>query len=216
MPDDEESARERKAKHFLDEAYALDSEADALRFYERWAGDYDQLVEQGLHYVAPRLLVEALARHQPPGDAPVLDAGCGSGLTGACLHALGFTTLDGLDLSPAMLEKAREKGIYRRLERADLNEPLALGDAAYAAVVCSGTFTQGHVGPGPIDELLRVLTPGGLLACTVHGKVWESMGFAARFAALEQAGIIRQMERALDEYFVGAEKIAWYCVYRKL
>jgi hypothetical protein len=91
-----------------------------------------------------------------------------------------------------------------------------LDDGAYGAVVCSGTFTQGHVGPGPIDELLRVLGPGGFFACTVHGKVWEAMGFAAKFSELLEGGTLRSLEQRLSEYFEGQEKIAWYCVFQKI
>ena len=215
MNSKKQTDEERRAAAFLEEAYALDSEANALAFYDRWAEEYDAQVENGLHYLAPRVLAEALVRHQVPGDGAVLDVGCGTGLTGRCLHALGFTTIDGLDLSAAMLEKAREKDVYRNLTQADLNAPLAIDDGVYATVVCSGTFTQGHVGPEPLDELFRVLVPGGFLACTVHGKVWESMGFDAKLAGLEETGVIRAAEQGLGEYFAGAEKIAWYCVFEK-
>lgn len=206
---------ESRAKAFLDEAYGLESEADAVAFYDRWADDYDAQVERGLRYLAPQRLAETLSRHQSPSAAPVLDVGCGTGLTGGCLRELGFSTIDGLDLSAAMLEKAREKDVYRNLMEADLNAPLSLDDGAYAAVVCSGTFTQGHVGPEPIDELLRVLVPGGFFACTVHGKVWEAMGFGAKFSELVEGGTLRSLEQRLSEYFEGQEKIAWYCVFQK-
>lgn len=207
---------ERRAKAFLDEAYSLETQADAVAFYDRWAEDYDRQVREGLRYVAPASIAAALARHLVPGAGPVLDVGCGTGLTGACLRDLGFGPIDGIDLSAAMLEQAREKGIYRNLAEADLNLPLALDDRRYAAVVCSGTFTEGHVGPEPIDELLRVLVAGGVLACTVHDRVWDAMGFSSKFERLESSGAVRRLERERDMYFEGAEKIAWYCVYEKL
>ncbi len=72
------------------------------------------------------------------------------------------------------------------------------------------------MGPEPIDELLRVLVPGGILACTVHDRVWDAMGFSSKFAALEAAGAIRCVEQELDEYFEGAEKVGWYCICEKL
>lgn len=217
MGDDAKSdSVESKAEAFLSEAYALDSGADAVAFYDRWADDYDTQVEHGLHYVAPGKIAAALARHQDPGDGAVLDVGCGTGLTGQCLAKLGLSVIDGIDLSAAMLAKAREKRIYRCLIEADLNAPLDLEAAGYAAVISSGTFTMGHVGPRPIDGLLRLITSGGYFACTVHAKVWDDMGFSAKFAALEDAGAVRRVEQYLSEYFAGGDKIAWYCVFQKV
>lgn len=216
MADDGKPDAERsKAAVFLEEAYALDSEADAIAFYDRWADDYDRQVEHGLHYVAPGEIAAALARHQEPGDGAILDVGCGTGLTGHCLANLGLSIIDGVDLSAAMLARAREKRIYRRLMEADLNAPLNLEESGYAAVISSGTFTMGHVGPEPIDGLLRLITPGGFLACTVHAKVWDDMGFSAKFAALQDAGTVRHVEQYSSEYFAGGEKIAWYCIFQK-
>ena len=96
---------------------------------------------RGLHYIAPSELARTLARHQATGDVPILDVGCGTGLTGCCLKAIGFSTIDGLDFSTAMLSKAQDKGVYRTLIEADLNAPLALGDGVYGAAISSGTFT---------------------------------------------------------------------------
>ena len=213
--DDEKSAEERRAEQFLRDAYALESQADTQAFYARWAEEYDAQLQRGLHYVAPREIAETLARHLDDRQAPILDVGCGTGLTCACLEDLGFTTIDGLDFSSAMLAVARGKGIYRRLVEADLLATLPLEDAAYAALVSTGTFTVGHVGPEPLDELLRVLAPEGLLVCTVHEKVWESHGFAAAFGALEGAGRVRSVEQRNGCFFAGAEAAARYCVYRK-
>lgn len=212
---DKHDEAERRAQAFLDDAYALETQADALAFYDRWADEYDAQVERGLHYLAPRLLAEALVRHQPPGDSPILDVGCGTGLTGGCLRELGFSIIDGVDLSKAMLAKAAEKGVYRDLIEADLNDPLPFEDGAYVAAVSTGTFTLGHVGPEPVDELLRVLEAGGIFACTVHLAVWESKGFSRRFAELEDAGAMRIIEQDIGYYFEGSEPTARYCVLRK-
>ena len=51
-----------------------------------------------------------------------------------------------------MLEKAAEKGVYRKLIEADLTATLPLDDRSYAAVVSTGTFTLGHVGTEAMDE----------------------------------------------------------------
>ena len=212
---DEKNAEERRAEQFLRDAYALETQADTQAFYERWAEEYDAQLQRGLHYLAPREVAETLAGRLGVTEAPILDVGCGTGLTGACLRELGFTTIDGLDFSRAMLAKAGQKMIYRRLIEADLHAALPIDDAAYAALVSSGTFTLGHVGPEPLDGLLRVLEPGGLLVCTVHEKVWDSQGFAAKFDALEGAGSIRTVEQRSGCFFAGAEAVARYCVYAK-
>lgn len=209
---DEEA--ERKAQAFLEDAYALGGDDDTRAFYERWAEEYDAQLEAGLHYVAPRALVAALARHLPRGSGPILDVGCGTGMTCVHLRRSGFPQVDGIDFSPAMLVKAEEKGIYRALFEADLNDPLPFADGSYAAAISTGTFTLGHVGPEPIDELLRVLRPEALLACTVHAQVWDARGFAAKFAALEQAGRVHVIERNMGVFFEGGELEARYCVFR--
>lgn len=216
MTDSDEQGRgQSRTEAFLAEAYALETEEDARAFYGRWSDSYDDLVEHGLRYLAPAKIAAALAKHLHPGAVPILDAGCGTGLTGACLRELGFEVLDGLDLTCAMLDKARPKGIYRALIEADLNVPLELATGVYSAVVSSGTFTLGHVGPKPLDELLRVLAPGGYLACTVHDNVWDTLGFSAAFDALCDGEALEPIERYKDRYFAGGEKIAWYCVFRK-
>jgi SAM-dependent methyltransferase len=50
----------------------------------------------------------------------VADLGCGTGRTGAWLKARGVGEIDGVDLSPRMLEAARARGVYRSLAEADI------------------------------------------------------------------------------------------------
>jgi predicted TPR repeat methyltransferase len=207
-------ADERKAKAFLHDAYSLVTESDTLAFYDRWAEDYDAQLERGLHYIAPRELARALSAHHTDHDGALLDVGCGTGLTGWCLKEIGFSTIDGLDFSAAMLSQARQKGIYRNLIEADLNGVLPFDDGAYAAAISTGTFTLGHVGPEPMDELLRALAPGAFFACTVHAGIWESKGFSMKFAALQRAGTIRAVEQRSGCFFEGGEPVAKYCVFQ--
>lgn len=211
-PDDEK----RRAQAFLADAYALETQAHTLAFYDRWADEYDTQVERGLQYIAPHTLAEALARHHASQDAPILDVGCGTGLTCCCLRELGFSTVDGIDFSRAMLERAAEKGVYRDLFEADLNHPLPFDDGTYAAAISTGTFTLGHVGPEPIDELLRVLARGACFACTVHEAIWDSRGFSRKFADLENAGALRAIEQTTGCFFEGGEPTARYCVFEKM
>jgi predicted TPR repeat methyltransferase len=216
MSESDERKAKAKAKAFLQEAYGLVTESDTLAFYERWADEYDAQLQRGLRYIAPSELARTLAKHQVIGDVPILDVGCGTGLTGCCLKELGFSTIDGLDFSTAMLSEARDKGVYRKLIEADLNAPLTLADGAYGAAISSGTFTLGHVGPEPLDELLRVLAPGAFLACTVHTEIWDSKGFSTKFDALQSAGTIRTVEQNTGRFFEGGDPVAKYGVFQKV
>ena len=77
-------------------------------------------------------------------NAPMLDIGCGTGVTGAAKRENGNWALHGLDVSREMLDQTRQKDIYEELILADLNESLAIADDTYVGAISSGTFTHGH------------------------------------------------------------------------
>jgi ubiquinone/menaquinone biosynthesis C-methylase UbiE len=175
----------------LKRAYALDGDAEKIRdLYADWAESYDGDTTGGMGYVAPVLAAEALAGALGAADA-VLDAGCGTGLVGRELDGRIEAAIDGIDLSPGMLEQARDKGVYRHLAEADLTARLAFPDNTYDGVVSVGVFTSGHVGPRAIDELARVARPGAPLVVTVHEKVWESEGYPEHLKGMEKRGLLR-------------------------
>jgi len=205
-----------KTDDFVQEAYHLESTDEMVDFYRKWAADYDRQMLDQRGYTAPSSIAKILSEQLPDTRASVLDVGCGTGLTCRLLAESGFSQLDGIDLSQEMIEVARERGIYRNLLQGDVNQPLQLETASYDGVVSSGTFTHGHVGPGPLDEIFRVLKPGGVLACTVHQDLWQSMGFEDRFAALVDQGIASLISLELGSYYRDKPLEGWFCVYRKV
>ena len=200
---------------FVTEAYQVEGEAGLIAFYEKWANDYDAKM-LGLGYVSAQRIARLLTNHLPDTQAEVCDVGCGTGLTCTHLHEQGYTRLDGLDLSQDMVRVAKQRGIYRELVVGDVTQPLDRASAAYDAVVSSGTFTHGHVGPEPLDEIIRILRPGGVIACTVHKDLWESHGFKDKFASLSALGIVTCLEHVQDIYYTDGEPEGWFCVYRKI
>lgn len=175
----------------LSAVYAATSAADVARTYDAWADTYDGEMAR-LGYRHPTICLALLARHLPPGG-PVLDAGAGTGLIGEWLKLLGYAPVEGVDLSAGMLAVAARKGAYDRLDEGDLTARLPFEDGRFAGCVCSGVFTTGHVGAEGLDELLRVLRPGGVLVLTVKDKTWEG-GFAARVGELERAGRVARLD----------------------
>jgi predicted TPR repeat methyltransferase len=69
----------------------------------------------------------------------ILDLGCGTGLAGAVFKPLA-ARLDGVDLSPAMIEKARARQIYDSLTVADLETALGTPGIEYDLILAADTL----------------------------------------------------------------------------
>lgn len=189
----------------LERAYTLSGPDQARDLYDEWAATYDADltgVEQG--YVAPSVTAEAVVGAAGTGGE-VLDAGCGTGLVGVELHRRGVGTIDGVDVSPGMLARARDTGVYRDLREADLTTALALPDDRYDVVVCVGTLTHAHVGPAALAEFVRVIRPGGYLVATVLDDVWESGGYRAEVDRLCAGDVVEAVSIGIAPYRAGQQ-----------
>ncbi|RNE94570.1 class I SAM-dependent methyltransferase [Marichromatium sp. AB32] len=132
------------------------------QYYDSWSETYeDDLTSMG--YEAPRLAAEAIKSHQIDPAQPILDAGCGVGLTGLHLGKLGYTAITGVDYSPKSLEKAEARNCYAELARVDLNKPLDFAENHFAAAQCIGTLTYIDNMAGLMREFHRVVKPGGIV-----------------------------------------------------
>ncbi|BBU57959.1 methyltransferase type 11 [Mameliella alba] len=166
----------------LEAAYALQTPDDNRRLYADWAATYDDEFAVDMDYMLPLHVAEAFA--SVGGQGPVLDLGAGTGLLGAALKTCGIGPVDATDLSQEMLDVAGTKGLYAHLFTGNLLETLPVDDGAYAGAASSGTFTHGHVGPEALDEVLRVVRPGGVVALSINAEHWEAKGYDARLAEL--------------------------------
>ena len=138
------------------------------------------------------------------GIGPILDVGAGTGLLAQHFPLRGVFAMDALDISPDMLAVAAQKGLYRDTIVADLTGPIDVPDEVYGAVVSSGTFTHGHVGPEAFDELMRVAKPGAIFVLAINAAHFEARGFEAKFDAL--APEIKDLEhRRVNIYGPGAD-----------
>ena len=205
-----------EAAKLLERAYALDSDEKSRALYRDWAETYDDTMLKGLNYLSPGKVADLLAAHLADRKAAVLDIGCGTGLAGQGLAGHGFVTLDGLDVSPEMMEVAARRGVYRNFINADLNLPLAIASDSYDGASCSGTFTHGHVDARCLDELFRVLKPGAPFAFTVKLEVWESLGFKSKLGALMDCGYITELAFTHDRHYsTSAQPDGVFCVYAR-
>ncbi len=135
------------------------------KVFDNYAERFDTHLQKVLLYDIPGKLVTLLLRHMPAGEKKnVLDLGCGTGLiaTEIAPHA---QQLVGVDLSAKMLEKARARNLYQRLERSDLLGMMQGEKAAsHDLVIAADVFVYVGRLEEIVAEVKRLLTPGGMFA----------------------------------------------------
>lgn len=128
--------------------------------FDHYADSFDTHLLGVLRYQAHEALVHRLAELHPGRFAAALDLGCGTGLCGALL-APRVDQLDGIDLAPLMLQKARERGLYRQLVQADLAAHLHATGQRYELVVAADVFPYVGALEAVFAGVRRVLRPDG-------------------------------------------------------
>jgi predicted TPR repeat methyltransferase len=161
--------------------------------YDVWAADYDSDLGE-LRWTAPQFAAAICARFAVPG-AEVLDAGCGTGLVGLSLAAMGFTRIVGFDLSPGMLRRSAERGVYGELHEGSLLERLPFDDGHFGSVVSVGVFTYGHVDGSAFAELARVTSRGGHVTITFRDDTVDQLGYSAEQQRLIDGGTWELVEQ---------------------
>jgi predicted TPR repeat methyltransferase len=172
-------------------AQSLRTPDDAVQLYDSWAADYDHDVFEVIGFIGTDRIADLLAAHAPDRDQPVIDLGCGTGAAGVRLAHHGFGSIDGIDISPAMLDVAAQLGVYRHLVTADLTQTLTVKQR-YGASVSAGTFTTGHVGANAIPAIVTLLQPGAVVAWVIAEPLWPSF-----HETMEQQGL-RMVHVALE------------------
>jgi predicted TPR repeat methyltransferase len=182
----------------LDAAEGL-TEAYIRTLFNQYADRFDTDLVVTLRYQAPALVAALIARWGVvEGSADLLDLGCGTGLSGAALKPFA-RTMDGVDLSPGMVAKAKARGIYDTLAVAEAEAFLAAAARSWDIVAAVDMLNY-------IGELARIfrataaqLRPGGLFAGTVEkrGEGGQALSEMRRYrhgedhvrAALDAAGL---------------------------
>ena len=211
------------ATESMNHAMSLDGDAETLaKFYDDWATDYDEDIREG--YLSPammlRTLSETIAAHEDLAWASgattsVLDAGCGTGLTGVALAGAGYTIIDGVDLSAAMIDQAKETGVYRTLESGfDLmREPTERWRGTHDVVTIAGVFTVGHVPPEALVNVCDLARPGGLVIASTRAAYYDSTNFDQVSDELIASGKVELVHKITDAPYT-MDSTAHYWSYR--
>jgi SAM-dependent methyltransferase len=189
---------------------------DSRDIYEDWAPTYEQNLQKDYGYVAPELAVNAFARHCVDKSTRILDLGCGTGLVGQELAKRGYTDIDGLDVSPSMLDVARGKQIYGELMIGDMTQPIDLDERTYDAAIAVGCFGGGHLGPQHLRHIISCVSPGGVLVLYMNGIPYDEDDYPAHFKSLAADGVCSILAQEQSNYMQSVERPGWAVVIRCL
>ena len=167
---------------FIDRAYSASGSEEMRTLYDEWASRYDQDVEAS-GYVTPGRVAEALANCCSERDKPILDFGCGTGLSGVALVDAGFTNIDGVDVSAEMLDVARNRGLYRDLRQIDVEGPLSIDRGDYEVITAVGVISVGGAPGSVYNEVLKIMAPGNLLVFSMNDESMKMPEYAGRLKA---------------------------------
>lgn len=170
------------------ENYTTDS-ARVQQDYDTFAqgGKYDEtFVEWG--YVGPQTAA-AIIRNYVATDARILDAACGSGLNGTALRNLGYTRIEGIDISESLLALAAQTEAYQRVTQMDMQVfPLAFEDDEFDAVCFIGALTYFET-PEILRQLCRVVRPGGHIVFSQRDDIMRDQNYGDHLDELEREGL---------------------------
>jgi SAM-dependent methyltransferase len=170
---------------------------------------------------------ELRRRALDPTAARVLDWGCGCGRLVRYLERAGVRELTGCDIDGAAVAWCAAN-LAGRFVRSNRNPPLPFEDASFDAVIASSVFT--HLGREDqrrwLDELRRVIRPGGTLLASFAGEYAYSLGSSRLLSpghtpgspiaravelrkrlALRRAGII---DHFADDHLAGIAPAGYY------
>lgn len=161
--------------------------------YDEWVPTYEHELVKEWRYDAPGVAAQMIAEALKAKDsASVLDLGCGTGLVGKALHNSGIRTIDGVDVSEASLDAARQTGIYRNTIRHDFNSgPLPFLAHTYDAAISVGVLSYAHDPISVIRDLCRVVVPAGIVVFTHRIDLWDRQAIDAGLEAMRDDAEVR-------------------------
>ncbi|MFT5486200.1 MAG: putative TPR repeat methyltransferase [Paracoccaceae bacterium] len=139
--------------------------------FDHFAEDFDKQLLEDLEYRAPKL-IHALFREVSPGsasDLDILDAGCGTGLSGIDFKAHAGS-LTGVDLSSEMLKLAKARRLYDNLHEDELAAFMRANPGRFDLIVAADVFCYIGDLAESLEAALVTLKTGGLMIFSVEAQ----------------------------------------------
>lgn len=144
--------------------------ATPAEFYERIADRFEGLDHPADVRERLRVVFDVCLADVPLAGRRVLDAGCGYGLFSAAAAARGARVVS-LDIGPRLVALARTRGGGHGVVGDACRLPVR--DASFDVVIASEMLEHTAEPARAVDELTRVLEPGGVLVMTTPNRAWQ-------------------------------------------
>lgn len=166
------ATRWRNGRYLRERAPALPVPPPSLLVRVAGSADVRWFLEGGALALAS--ISDALARQGVAADdlGAVLDFGCGCGRVARHWPGVSDAAVTGVDYNPELIEWCRHNLPFGAFEVNRLAPPLAFADGSFDLVYALSVFTHlpESLQAAWLDELARVLRPGGHLLLSLHGE----------------------------------------------
>jgi len=142
------------------------SHEEMVQSYTDWADNYDKDVGPG-RYDGPSIAATVMANYYLDEtvreNIRILDVAAGTGRVGQELKKFGFKLIDALEPSSGMLKILVGRGVYKLTFEHPIGYERIPGiqTDAYDSLVIAGGMGEGHIPVTGIDEMIRIVKPGG-------------------------------------------------------
>lgn len=192
----------RMSTGFLDKAYGVSDAQSVEELYDAWADSYNaEITENG--YATPGRCAKALARFVPDKTGPILDFGCGTGLSGLALRLAGFGIVDGLDVSADMLKGAEKTNAYRGLSRIAPGADLPFPKGTYTAIAAIGVIGAGAAPVSVFHTLMKSLPRNGKLVFSFNDHALAEWGYVGAVSEWTDVGAARLLFKEHGDHLPG-------------
>ena len=181
-------------KSFFSSAYKISKQEDIDRLYTDWAETYDDELRL-MGYRSPIRCASALAKFVPL-ETPVLDFGCGTGLSGQALKKVGFQNIFGTEINSSMRQIAKKKAIYQDFYHTDISNPFPKSEQFYG--ICAvGVISSGGGPPSLLRQSLKCLKKNGFICFSYNDHTLKSQSY---MDALREVTELGEFEEVFSEY----------------
>ena len=138
-----------------------------VELFDSYADRFDEHLVARLNYRGPQLLFDAVMKAGTVPRPDVIDLGCGTGLCGVLFRTVAGR-LVGVDLSPKMIEKSRERGVYDELLQLQIVAALESRPSQFDVALAADVFIYaGDLRP-VFAAAAKALHRNGLFAFTLE------------------------------------------------